>query len=296
MGRRAFAKSHSMYDLNYSHGQINQMIYQNHFLRNFAIMFVSKIKFLNFPDSVNTRLIARSLFFNEYTVFFKHDTYGFMCLPATSTGDLNYSGEPIYLQPLAENGKYIGGVYENHVNCVIMRNNIFCIPGIANAQYYAQILQDIESTAQMNLYVNRIPFIINTPKNMLLTVKNIIKQISDYSPVVVENKEAKNIEFSLLNTNVPYLLDKLDDHFTNKLNEYLTLEGINNFYNDKKERVLTDEVNANNDLVGVMRNSQLECLKDSCKEINKIFGLETDVEFTTSQEIEPMFDSGGGEN
>ena len=82
-----------------------------------------------------------------------------------------------------------------------------------------------------------------------------------------------------MNTQAPYLADKLYQLKTNIWNEALTFLGIPNVSVTKKERMLSDEVNRMQGGVFASRYSATEARKQACREINKMFGLNIDVEF-----------------
>ena len=62
------------------------------------------------------------------------------------------------------------------------------------------------------------------------------------------------------------------------MNELLTFLGINNNNTDKKERLLVDEVNANNEFILVNIEHMYEERKLACELINEKFGLNITVE------------------
>ena len=72
------------------------------------------------------------------------------------------------------------------------------------------------------------------------------------------------------------------------MNEALTFLGINNANTDKKERLITDEVKANDEQLYVARQVMLNARKQACEEINKMFGLNIDVEFRGEEERQQM--------
>ena len=72
------------------------------------------------------------------------------------------------------------------------------------------------------------------------------------------------------------------------MNEALTFLGINNANTDKKERLITDEVKANDEQLFVARQVMLNARKMACKEINEMFGLNIDVEFRGEEERRQM--------
>jgi len=55
--------------------------------------------------------------------------------------------------------------------------------------------------------------------------------------------------------------------------------GLNNANQDKKERLVTDEVSANDEQVMASRNIHLKARKTAADKINKMFGLNINVKF-----------------
>lgn len=49
--------------------------------------------------------------------------------------------------------------------------------------------------------------------------------------------------------------------------------GINNIIVDKKERLITDEANSNNELINLNLQSYLAPRQEACKQFNELFGL-----------------------
>jgi hypothetical protein len=60
--------------------------------------------------------------------------------------------------------------------------------------------------------------------------------------------------------------------------------GIDNANQDKKERLVADEVDANDSQTSLMRNVNLQARQEACLLINKIYGLDVWVEYNTEVE------------
>ena len=82
--------------------------------------------------------------------------------------------------------------------------------------------------------------------------------------------------------NAPFVADKLQQHKNNLMCELLTLLGLNNTAsnNMKKERLLVDEVNVNNDEIKMYLDIELACREYAVKKVNEKFGLNITVEKT----------------
>lgn len=75
------------------------------------------------------------------------------------------------------------------------------------------------------------------------------------------------------------MADKLYTLKTQIWNEALTYLGITNTNVTKKERLISDEVNRNMGGVLANRYSRLNTRRMACEEINRMFGLNMDVDY-----------------
>ena len=66
----------------------------------------------------------------------------------------------------------------------------------------------------------------------------------------------------------------------------LTFLGINNANTDKKERLITNEVDSNNELINYYLNCFYKPRKNACDEINKKYGL--NIKVTLNQDINKL--------
>ena len=99
-------------------------------------------------------------------------------------------------------------------------------------------------------------------------------QYSGNIPFIFGSKKFDiNNKLNVLRTDAPYLLDKLALHKHEVWDEMLTFLGINNANTDKKERLITDEVNSNNELINYYLNCFYKPRKNACDELNKKYGL-----------------------
>ena len=69
------------------------------------------------------------------------------------------------------------------------------------------------------------------------------------------------------------MIDKISDYKKEILNEALTFLGINNVSIEKKERLVTDEANSNNEVINMNLQSRLAPRLRACKQFNDLFGL-----------------------
>ena len=79
----------------------------------------------------------------------------------------------------------------------------------------------------------------------------------------------------------PYTADKMDIHKNMVWNEFLTWCGIENSNQDKKERLVANEVGSNYGNVEISRNTCLQSRLKAVEKINKKFGLDIKVSFNS---------------
>ena len=156
---------------------------------------------------------------------------------------------------------------------VLIRNNATSSNDYDDLLLFAERINEVEQTMDINLNGQKTPFVILCDEKERLTFKNILNQVQKFKYAIFGSKKLSINSMSVMETKSEYLLDKLQDHKNSLMNELLTFLGINNNNTDKKERLLVDEVNANNEFILVNIDHMYEERKKACEEINKKFGL-----------------------
>lgn len=269
--------------------QLNNITYTNYYYR-LMLIARSLFKWNNLPNGINEKWIERYLYSEGACVFYKDPIVGFMVAKIGNTGPLNYYDEPTTIRPYATNYLYTdpsdNDQLDNNVNCVIIRNNADSIPTYPMIQLYSADLTNIKRTIDTNIEAQKMPVIVTCSDKQKLSLKQAIKQKQDNEPVIYADKGLETKEIGTLKTDAPIVFDKLQIQKTNVLNECLTFLGINNANTDKRERLVTNEVEANNEMIRINADVMLEVRKQACKEINKMFGLNISVEKRTDLKID----------
>lgn len=76
-----------------------------------------------------------------------------------------------------------------------------------------------------------------------------------------------------IRTDAPFIADKLMEYKKQIWNEALCFLGINTLNQEKKERLITDEANSNNELINLNLQSYLAPRQRACNQFNEKFGL-----------------------
>ena len=205
---------------------------------------------------------------------------GIKALNVTAAGKLN-----IYYLPVKVNAFSTGynKIYDFD-DVVYIMNNELQKPTQDTLRLFAQRLYETERTTDVNLQAQKTPVLIEGDKNVLLTLKNVYMQYSGNIPVIYGNKNFDvSSKLNVLRTDAPYVVDKLDVHKDKLWNDCMTFLGINNANTSKKERLVTSEVESNDQLINYYLNCFYKKRKEACDILNKKFG--TNVEIVLNKEV-----------
>lgn len=256
--------------------QDNSLTYHIYFSR-LVEMACSIFEWSNLPDTVDERYMELKLLGTGQAVFFKDAELGYLCLANSMVNGLDVYGIPKQRMAIGYNGYH---KELNDTDSVIIYNNYLRTPLWDKILYYAQRLQLIDEIIKVNVNVQRTPLIIKCKENERLTLENLMKQYEGNRPFIFGEKSLDLDGIKVLNTSAPFLglsLNELKDKIWNDALEYI---GIC-YGNDKKERVITDEVNIDNISNRAMLYSRLNARKQACEKINKMFGLNIDCNIRT---------------
>ena len=232
------------------------------------------------PDLLSSEIIENWFFEEGDAVFFNDESKGLLCLK------VNKEGFNVVSKPTAY--RAYGNGYQKKLSpeeCVYMKNNETATPTKLPLQYICECIADIELTKKLRRNAHKTPFMLETAPETELSARNVFKQIDADEPALYRNKSRgeADVGVNVLNTGVEYINDKLNDEKNTYIAEILTLLGINNYVEDKAERVQSAEVEANKDYVSHSFEASLEKRQKACDEINRKFGLNLTVKYKVNK-------------
>ena len=220
---------------------------------------------------------------------------GYMCIGKTTKFGVipmrcSFSGLNVYEKPT-------NCIISNHIlhnleltigtDCVLvhLQHNYQGINSLLNI--YAQKLATIDSGIEVNLLNTKAAWIFDCDgKAQEETAKKMYDDITSGRPVVfarANNSSSLNgdgkVGITMLNVKNTYIADLLQDAKREVRYEFLSEIGINNANVDKKERVNTLEVTANDDELRNAIDDWKENLEKQIKQVNELFGLGIKVRF-----------------
>lgn len=234
---------------------------------------------------IKEEYIERILYEEGRGLFFYDDRYGLMFLPCVEQGRVNPYGYNTKYRPMG-NGGVTFPIFDLDDNCVLVQNNKMRTPTFDLVFSYANRLYEIERTLDVNVKSLKTPYIVVCDDKNVLSFKKLFADIDGNAPVIFADKGLNVTEaIKVLPTNIKPLTAELSDYKHDVENELLTALGINNSNTDKRERLITDEVNSNNEFIEYNINVMLATRELACEQINKMFG--TNIKVKIRREEEP---------
>lgn len=248
----------------------------NHYYDLIELMCINRYEWENLPDSVDMRYIELGLFKKGRMLYFNDEVLGDLCLEMSGDGDISMYREPKKrFAYSAGSGGYT--VQRDINNSVIIYDNFLRKNSINSAIFFAQRLAEVTRTTDVNLHVQKTPYIICCEESQKLTMENLLKDVEENIARVFGYKGLDVNAINVLKLDAPFIADKLSVEKMKIWNECLTWMGINNSNTEKRERMVTAEANSNTECIDFMMQVGLNARLEAVRKINKMFGTEISV-------------------
>lgn len=231
---------------------------------------LSQFKWENLPEQINEHFLEEMLYRYGRCLFFHHETLGFMVGQVAESGRLNHYNMPVDYNVVSVNREVSGKKYYID-NSVLIWNNELRKNSHYIVQNYSKKLADLTRIIEINQNAQKTPITIVTDSNNKLSYLNAYNQYDGNAPVMVMDKDFDKNNMGVFQTGAPYVVDRLQLQKNQLWRECMTLLGIENTNMDKKERMVVDEVNGNNDQVQAGMENRLKVREQACEEINRMF-------------------------
>lgn len=258
--------------------QINNQTYIDYYQRlmEFAI---NMFEWRNLPPTVDERFLELTLYEKGYCLYFNDEVVGNLALTCTIGGMLDVYRIPTERRAFAVNGY---NKICTSQDSVLIFNNYLHTPTILTIELFARRLYEIERTIDVNVKAQKTPTLVLASEQQRLTMKNLYMQYEGNEPFIFGDKDMEFDGIKCLKTDAPYVADKLQVLKHQIWNEALTFCGIENSNQDKKERLVADEVGSNYGNIEAQRNVMLNARRQAADKINRMFGTNIEVGFRSS--------------
>ena len=267
--------------------QLNDATYYD-YLNRFRRIALSMFEWVNLPKTMNARYIEQNLYFMGQCALLYDEKFGFINTKCAGSGYVNLYGLPSKFNCYSYNYKTMRELYvgpnpllndnqkeeKKGSECILVMNNWDRTPTAGSMELYAWRLYLAQRSCDVNVSAQRFPVMVVGDEKQRLMLENLYNQYNGNQPFIFGNKNQLNSEMlKVINTEAPYVVDKLTEYKKEIWNEALTFLGINNISVKKKERLTENESNENTELVNLNLQSMLAPRLEACRQFNELFGL-----------------------
>ena len=261
---------------------LNDLTYKTLYDR-YKLIAVNEWVWEGLPEGILPRHIETLTFDRGFAGFFRDPQMNFMCLQADNGPGLNVYGDPLNYRV---SGFNYNRLYDAD-DIVIIENNLLRIPTSQFVLHYVNKLAEAERTMDVNVKACKTPVVFTCDDKDILTWKRLFQQVDGNAPAVFADKGLNLDSVQAFLTGVKFLGNELMDYKASVEADLLTFLGQNNTPVDKKERLVTSEADANNQLIQSFADLQLEARERACEAINEKWGLNVSVR----RRVEPVENS-----
>lgn len=252
----------------------HNIIFHDYYARLKSIA-LSVYKWEGLPPTCSERFLEDCLFHYGCAIFVDDPEMRFLNLKATPASTLNVYNEPTQYTAFSTGYTKIF----NADDCVFIRNNYLEKSTDSTIILFAERLTRLELAMEVNLNAQKTPVLLRCDDKTKMTLEAVYKQYEGDRPVIFGHKSLQEKPLDVLKTDAPFVADKLREEKRAVWNEALEFLGINTNPSDKKkERLVVNEVDANNEQIDIQSETMLLARQEACEKINKMFNLNVSVE------------------
>ena len=233
-------------------------------------------EFVNLPEYIDTAYLNKQLLRKGSIAFFKDEVMGLICLPYNNIGSLDVYGRPKNIQVMAKNG-YTRRLSQGEF--VIMYDNNGRYPLWLDILQYAERLGQHQRVMDINIAQQKTSRFWKTKTEKEKTVKDLVNNVDGFENTIITYDNIDLDDTTIVLAPAPYVADKVELQKDKIYNEFLRLIGIANLSYQKKERNISDEIQAMQGGTIASRYSRFEPRQKAIKMINEKFGTKIEVRY-----------------
>lgn len=252
---------------------LNTIQFAEVFSRLMNVM-LARFKWNGLPASCNERALEITLAFYGYALFFDSENIGFAHTPCTLSGPYN-----IYYESINRHAFSYGYEHDYTIaDSVLIRNNLSMTPDYLIIMNYAPKIADALRAIDVHTQTLKKPYMVSCEERQKNSVIRALNDIADNEITVLSVPNAALNTLQVLNTGVQSYLGDMWANVKNLFNQVYSALGVANEFTSKKERLVVSESQGEQTPIRHSLESELECRRKACEEINKMFGLNVSVE------------------
>ena len=232
---------------------------------------VSMFEYRNLPDGLTSEIVENALMFNNFLCFYHSEALGLILCRYRMGSEFNLYWKPTYVQLMTLSGKTIANHVPYEAIVPIRDNRMDIIPFVTLNGYISKIIEQ-EKTLDVLVRLVRFPTILTGSKEQMQMLKNLLKKNANCDGFTIADKGFKD-HIEQFPINLPCklieayeLMDKYKEMALGSIGIYSV--------DEKRERIVTEEVKATNDFVDFIYNGMVQERTNALKAVNERWGYD----------------------
>ena len=239
----------------------------------------TRVKWYGVPLEIDTRYLEMTLHrFGRILFYHDNNALRYMAVRMTAQGAKNVYDNPTTFRTQAM-GSY-KSVLLTSKEAVPIWHSYQRDTYNDMVKIYAKRLSALDISLEINTKGMRKNRIVVANENQRLSYENLMRQVEEGQSVIFGYDGLVPDAITVLDLAIPaQAVDTLRLEKNQVWNECMTMLGIQSANQDKKERLVADEVGANNGQMIAARKALLKPRREAVDRINQMFGLSISVEW-----------------
>lgn len=257
----------------------NARTYQMYF-RQMLSLAENVFEFEGLNRFIDVSYLNKTLMRQGSISWFKDEILGVIALPYRSLTTLDIYGRPKKIEVFSKANNYHRILKKSEF--VIMYDNNGRYPLYLDICQMAERIANCVRTQDINVSQQKTPRIWKTTQDKLLSLKALLNNVdANVESIVTQNGEDMKVldDLECILNPAPYVTDKIDLHLKELWAEFFRLIGVANLQEQKRERVIQDEMIASQGGTIASRYSRFEPRANAIAKINEKFGTNISVKY-----------------
>lgn len=230
---------------------------------------IGMFRYEGLPDNLLSDDVENMLLFTDCLCWYKSEMFGLVLCRYVPSNTYDIYLRPLTVNLISFNGSPIANNVPFHDIVLFKDNRLDMIPYVTMSSYIEKIIE-MEKTLGINVKLARLPCVFSGDPQQANTFKRLLKSVADFDFMVGGSKSLTNNleQFNIsLNVDLMTLYELMDKY------KKLAMASVGIYsVDEKRERIVSAEIQSANDYVDFVYQNMYECRKLAIEEVNKKFG------------------------
>lgn len=249
----------------------------NMYFRQMLTLAENVFEFEGLNRFIDVSYLNKTLMRQGSIAWFKDEILGVIALPYRSLTTEDIYGRPKKIEVFSKANSYHRILKKSEF--IIMYDNNGRYPLYLDIAQMAERMANCVRTQDINISQQKTPRVWKASSDTLQSVKSLLNNIDSNVESVVAHETENLDDLECILEPAPYVADKIEQKIDKLWAEFFRLIGVANLQEQKRERVIQDEMIASQGGTIASRYSRFQPRANAIEKINEKFGTNISVKY-----------------